>query len=114
MNIYRIFPVLWNDGICQKAQTVYGIDRAPSLTTFKTSCSARVKEDPASSWAEPTYQRLLPMPASSTCCYQPPSLNAVTWANLPAWLSYAQSIGYTLQIDFSKLKPYSDIYILGP
>ena len=113
-NIYRIFPVLWNDGICKQAQTVYAVDRAPPSSAFPTSCSNRVKEDPAYYWDAPNFQRLLPPPGAAGCCYQPPALNAVTWATLPAWLSYVQTVGYTLNIDFSRLKPYGDIYITGP
>lgn len=113
MNIYRIFPVLWNDGICKQAQTVYAIDRQPPSNTFATTCSQRVREDPASSWESPTFQRLRPPPDSTGCCYQPPTLDAVTWSTLPLWLSFVQSKGYTLNVDFSKLKPYSDIYIQG-
>jgi hypothetical protein len=114
-NIYRIFPVLWNDGICKQAQTVYACDRAPPPNTFATQCSSRPKEDPAYYWDNATFQRLLPPPDGGPgCCYQPASLNAVTWPQLPAWLSYVQSKGYTLNVDFSRLKPYSDLYISGP
>jgi hypothetical protein len=56
---------------------------------------------------------LLP-PTNCSGCYQPPSLNAVTWPMIPAWLSYAQTLGYTVTSDLSTLKPYSDIYINGP
>jgi hypothetical protein len=38
----------------------------------------------------------------------------VLWTTLPAWLSFAQSQGYTLTTELSTLKPYSDIYIRGP
>jgi hypothetical protein len=112
-NIYRIFPVLWNDGICKQAQTVYAIDRAPPPDTLRIACSSRVKEDPAYYWDSSTFQRLLP-PSTPGCCYQPEQLNAVTWSTLPAWLSYAQSTGYVLNVEFSRLKPFSDIYITGP
>lgn len=107
MNIYRIYPTLWNDGMCQLAQTVYAVDRAPPPNTFKTSCSARPKEDPAYYWDNQTFQRLLP-PG------QQPTYAAVTWPLLPVWLSYVQTLGYTLQTDLSALKPYKDIYIMGP
>ena len=114
-NLYRIFPVLWNDGICKQAQTVYAIDRAPTSNSFPTSCSHYVREDPAYYWTESggNFQRLLP-PTNPGCCYQPPVLNAVTWPVLPSWISYVQTIGYTVNTDFSKLKPYSDLYITGP
>lgn len=112
-NIYRIFPVLWNDGICRQAQTVYAIDRASPV--IPSSCSSYVREDPAYYWtnANGTFQRLLP-PTNCGTCYQPPMLNAVTWPGIPAWLSYIQTLGYSVTTDLSTLKPYSDIYITGP
>jgi len=113
-NIYRISPFLWNDGTCQLAQTVYAVDRQPPPNTFPTTCSRRPKEDPAYYYDTSTTQRLLPPPNTNGCCYQPPQLNAVTWSMIPAWLSYVQSVGYIVTSDLSKLKPYSDIYILGP
>ena len=103
--IYRIFPVLWNDGITKQAQTVYAIDRPTSL--LQTACSSRVKEDPAYYWDSSSFQRLLPQEPSQ-------QVNAVSWSTLPAWLSYAQSQGYTIKTDFTHLKPYSDVYISGP
>ena len=114
MSIYRIFPVLWNDGICTQAQTVYAIDRTPPSNTFSTCCSSRVKEDPAYYWDSSHFQRLLPPQGADNCCYQPALLNAVNWHMLPTWLSYAQTLGYTLNGELSRLKPYSDIYITGP
>jgi hypothetical protein len=113
-NIYRIFPVLWNDGICAQAATVYAIDRSGPV--IPTSCSHYVKEDPAYYWSGEgggNFQRILP-PRPPSGCYQPPALNAVTWPMLPAWLSYVQTLGYTVTSDLSKLKPYSDLYITGP
>jgi len=112
-NIYRIFPVLWNDGICKQAQTVYAIDRASPV--IPSSCSSYVREDPAYYWTNSNgnFQRLQP-PTNCGTCYQPPMLNAVTWGGIPAWLSYVQTLGYTLNTDLSVLKPYSDIYIQGP
>ena len=100
MNIYRIFPVLWNQDSCIQALTVYGIDRV--ATALPSCCSARVKEDPAYYWDSPMFQRLLN------------GTNAVQWTTLPAWISFAQTKGYTLTTDLSTLKPYSDIYISGP
>jgi hypothetical protein len=106
-NIYRIFPVLW------ESYTVYGIDRKPSV--IQTVCSTRVKEDPAYAWAGSTYQRLVPPPPQFTNGNSSMfEIQAITWNTLPTWLSYAQSVGYTINNDFSKLKPYSDIYITGP
>lgn len=113
-NIYRIFPVLWNDGICKQAETVYAIDRTSPL--IPTSCSHYVKTDPAYYWSDSVgsgnFQRLLPPQAGG--CYQPSALAAVTWSMLPTWLSYVQTLGYAITSDLSKVKPYSDIYLTGP
>jgi hypothetical protein len=106
-NVYRIFPVLWNDGICKNAQTVYAIDRGSS--SLSSVCASRVKEDPAYYWNASHFQRLT-LPASCGGGQN----ESVTWPTLPAWLSYALSQGYTMNIDYSTLKPYSDIYITGP
>lgn len=115
-NIYRIFPQLWSQGGCWQAQTVYGIDRQPPPNTFPTQCSARQQDDPSYWWAGNTFQRILPPPAefSQTCCYQSPSWNAVTWQTIPLWLSYVQSLGYTVTTDLSTITPFSSIYISGP
>jgi len=102
MNIYRIYPTLWNDGMCQLAQTVYAVDRQPPPNMFLTSCSARPKEDPAYYWDNQTFFRLVLQG------------RPVTWSSIPAWLSYVQTFGYTVQTDLSTLKPHKDIYINGP
>ena len=111
-NFYRIYPVLWTEAHCDQAQTVYAIDRSPN--TFRTSCSHRVKEDPAYYWDSPTFQRLLPPPQSSSCCYQPSDLNSVRWQCLPAWLSYIKTLGYEFQGELSSLQPMREFYIAGP
>jgi hypothetical protein len=105
--MYRISPVLWS--ISHKSMNVYAIDRAPAPNTFRVMCSSRVKEDPASQWDSPSFLRLLP-PENTSCS------EGVTWASLPAWLSWIQTFGYTLMAgtDLSRLKPYSDLYIIGP
>ena len=112
-NLYRIYPVLWNDGLCDQAQTVYAIDRQPPENTFPTCCSKRPKEDPAYYWDNPTFHRILPVPNSSAC-YQPVSLNSVRWSCLPRWISYIGSLGYVIQGDISSLNPLKDFYIIGP
>jgi hypothetical protein len=114
--VYRIYPTLWEGSGCSGAQTVYACDRAPPSDTFPTQCSQRPKEDPASTWDSPTFQRLLPPPDVSGCCYQPPGLNAVTWAALPAWISWIMGKGFTIQggYSLSQLKPHADLWILGP
>jgi hypothetical protein len=113
-SIYRIYPTLWDGSGCASGQTVYAIDRAPPPGTFATACSARPRADPASTWDSPTFQRILPPPNSSNGCWGP--IQAVTWSSLPAWLSYATGLGYTLSENTSlaKLKPYGDLYIVGP
>lgn len=109
-NLYRIYPVLWSEAICDQAQTVYAIDRCPN--TFRTACSHRVKEDPAYYWDGPTFVRLLsPM---NPGCYQPGDWNSVRWNNLPVWLSYVSTLGYTVQGEFSSLKPMREFFLLGP
>jgi hypothetical protein len=106
-NIYRIYPVLWTEAPCNQAQTVYAIDRSPN--TFPTACSTRVKEDPAYYWESPNFLRLLPQ-SSMNCC-QPTSYNAVTWQNMPSWLSYVRTLGYTVQGEW---KPMREFFIQGP
>jgi hypothetical protein len=111
-NLYRVYPTLW-DGQgngCFGGQTVYAIDRTPAA--IPTACSSRPRADPASTWDSPTFQRLLPPPGSPGCWG---NQNAVTWATLPAWISYIQTLGYTLAENTSlgKLKPYGDLYIVG-
>ena len=110
MNIYRIYPTLWEGTGCIGALTVYAIDRASA--SIPSSCSSRPRADPASSWDSPTFQRLLP-PANSGCGTNP---NAVTWSTLPAWISWVMTQGYTLSEGSSlmTLKPYGDLYIVGP
>jgi hypothetical protein len=114
--IYRIFPVLWEGPGCIGTQTVYGIDRPPAPGTFKTACSSRTREDPASSWDSPTFWRLLPAPDSVSGCCSPSGASSVTWPTLMTWISWIQTIGYSISpnTDMSRLKPYSDIYIVGP
>jgi hypothetical protein len=107
-NLYRVYPVLWDNN--QTSQTVYAIDRTPA--SIPTSCSSRPRADPACTWESPTFQRLLP-PTNVGCCV---NVNAVTWSSLPAWISYIQTLGYSLAENTSlgKLKPYGDLYIVGP
>jgi hypothetical protein len=107
MNIYRIYPTLWEGTGCVGSLTVYAIDRVAS--SIPSCCSTRPRADPASSWDSPTFQRLLPPQGCGT-------VNAVTWSTLPAWISWAMSQGYTLSEGSSlmTLKPYGDLYIVGP
>lgn len=114
-NIYRIYPTLWDGQGCVSGQTVYAVDRSPPPNTFPTACSARPRADPAASWDAPTFQRLLPPPGGGGYCWGA-GVQAVVWASLPAWISYVQGLGYTLSENTSlaKLKPYGDLYIVGP
>lgn len=113
--VYRIYPTLWEGSGCAGAQTVYACDRIPVNNTFSTQCSQRPKEDPAASWDSPTFQRLLP-PPDVNGCYQPASLNAVTWSSLPAWISWIFGKGFMIQggYSLSQLKPHTDIWIVKP
>jgi hypothetical protein len=110
-NLYRVYPTLWDGVGCSGGQTVYAIDRAPAA--IPTTCSSRPRADPASTWDSPTFQRLLPPPTATSCWG---SVNAVTWATLPAWISYIQPLGYSLAENTSlgSLKPYGDLWIVGP
>ena len=98
--MYRIFPVLWTEG--QESKMVYAIDR--SAPDIRSICSRREKEDPAYYWDAPIFQRLV-MPDSLAMG------NSVTWERLPAWLSYVQTLQYTVQTSLSSLAPYGDVYI---
>jgi hypothetical protein len=101
MNIYRIYPTLWEGTGCTGSITVYAIDRQSPL--IPSCCSSRPRADPASSWDSPTFQRILSYGT------------AVTWSTLPAWISWAMSQGYTLsEGSLTNLKPYGDLYIVGP
>ncbi len=117
-NIYRIYPTLWEGQGCVGGQTVYAVDRAPPAAGgFPTACSARPRADPASAWDSPTFQRLLPPAGSGWGSFGCGVAGAaVTWSTLPAWLSYVQGLGYVLAENTSlgKLKPYGDVYIVGP
>ncbi len=112
--MYRIFPALWEGIGCSGTATVYAIDRAPPTGTFPVGCSARPKEDPASTWEASTFTRLLwppdipnPLPTNpnSYCC--------VLWGQLPAWISWIGTLGYSLAPN-TKLSPNRDFYIIGP
>jgi hypothetical protein len=111
-NIYRVYPTLWDGQGCIGGQTVYAIDRAPPA--LPTYCSARPRADPAATWESPTFYRILPSPNTSSGCWG--GQQTVTWATLPAWISYAITLGYTLAENTSlrKLKPHDDLYIVGP
>lgn len=117
-NLYRLYPTLWNDGDgqCQQALTVYAIDCGIAKPLFPTACSRRPSEDPAYSWAAATFQRILP-PSSPGGLGSPGNygaLTSVSWSGLIGWIQSVAPLGYAIQGDLSKLKAYSDVYILGP
>jgi hypothetical protein len=103
-NLYRLTPTLWNDATYtnQQALTVYAVYGVNNSTLFTTTCARRPSADPAYSWDSPTFSALL---LSNT---------AVTWFSFIPWLQSVSSLGYTVQGDISRLKAYSDIYVMGP
>jgi hypothetical protein len=102
MNVYRIYPTLWNDGICKTALTVYAIDRTP--LAIPTACSRRPSKDPSYYWDAPIFQRLLPSESMNIVN------QAITWSTLPQWISFAIQQGYIIK---GEIKPNSDFYIEG-
>jgi hypothetical protein len=117
-NLYRLYPTLWNDGDgqCQQALTVYAVDCGIAKPLFPTACSRRPSEDPAYSWAAPTFQRILP-PSPPGGLGSPGNYGALTsvgWSGLIGWIQSVAPLGYVIQGDLSRLKAYSDVYILGP
>lgn len=113
---YRLFPVLWDSIPGRYSATVYGIDRMPDGPLAKfVSCTPRCKEDPAWWWAGPTYFRLV-MPAGITgCCMGPQDIkDAVVWAQLPSWISWAMSQGYSFgdNFSFAEISPSNDITLI--
>jgi hypothetical protein len=111
---YRISPVLWDNAPRQYTATVYGIDRMPEgpLSNYVTCCT-RCKDDPAYTWSGSTYFRLV-MPSNlGSCCTGPQDVgNAVVWATLPSWLSWAMSQGYTLGSSIDKIEPLKDFTLM--
>jgi hypothetical protein len=115
-NLYRLYPTLWNDGDgqYQQALTVYAIDCGSAAPLFPTACSRRPREDPVFFWGSPTFQRILPPSSSPGQPNVYGALTSVSWSGLIAWIQSVAPLGYTIQGDLSKLKAYSDVYILGP
>jgi len=99
MSLYRVSPFLWTQNPVTQALTVYSI--SPCGSDLPSACSARPQEDPAYYWDAPTLQRLL-MPNRS---------DPVTWSSLPTWIAFAESRGFTIVGNISKLTPYSEFYI---
>jgi hypothetical protein len=111
---YRLSPVLWNNIPGQTSATVYSIDRPPEgpLSQYAT-CAPRCSADPAYTWSGPIFNRII-MPYNLVSCQIPGIANSVVWENLPTWLMWAQSQGYTLpdNFQFSKIKPTDDLTLI--
>lgn len=116
MQYYRLSPVLWDSIPGQYTATVYSIDRMPEgpLQRYVT-CTARCKDDPAYWWAGSTFLRLVMPPGLTGCCSGPQDIrDAVVHVQLPTWISWALSQGYTVpdNFQFSKIKPSDDITLI--
>jgi hypothetical protein len=113
---YRISPVLWDSVPGQYTATVYSIDRIPEgpLRNYVT-CNARCKDDPAYWWAGSSFLRLVMPPDLRDCCAGPQNIaNGVVYAQLPSWISWATSQGYSLpdNFQFNKIRPTDDITLI--
>jgi len=113
---YRLTPVLWDSVPGRHTATVYGIDRMPEgpLSQYVTCCP-RCKDDPAWTWAGPVFLRLVMPDGVTGCCMGPQDIsNGVVWPQLPSWLSWAMSQGYSLADDFSfsKIGPMDEITLM--
>ena len=113
---YRLSPVLWDSVPGQHTATVYGIDRMPlgPLSAFVTCCS-RCKDDPAWFWAGAHFFRLVMPPGETGCCMGPQDIgNGVVWAQLPSWMSWAISNGYSFPdgFVFSKIGALDEITLI--
>ena len=113
---YRLMPVLWDSVPGQYTATCYGIDRMPEgpLADFVT-CVPRCRDDPAWTWAGPTFLRLRMPPGINACCMGPQDISdGVVWSLLPSWISWALEQGYSLSDDFSfnKLNPYDELTLI--
>jgi len=107
---YKISPNLWDAVPGRYAATVYGIDRMPDGPLAKyVTCCPRSKDDPAYYWAGPNFMRLVMPPGITGCCMGPQDIyDAVVWAQLPTWLTWARGQGYTFP-DLTKLNALDDI-----
>jgi hypothetical protein len=111
---YRLSPILWDNVPGKYTATVYGIDRMPDgpLAQYVRCCS-RCKDDPSYTWAGSTYFRLVMPPGLGSCCNGPQNIgDAVVWATLPTWLTWAESQGYTLADSIDKIDPLRDFTLI--
>jgi hypothetical protein len=95
---YRISPVLWDGIPGNNAATVYAIDRMPEgPLAASVVCTPRSMADPAHTWAGATFLRLAAPKELTNCCSGPYNVwDAIVWQKLPAWLSYVQGLGYSV------------------
>jgi len=108
-NLYRLSPVLWEgtaNGYCT-AQTVYAIDRIPPPLASFITCTTRDNSDPAAYWDSRQFNRLKSLDSYNV-------RGGITWFNLPGWLSFAATHGYTISPLTKELNPFADVYITGP
>ncbi len=118
MQVYRLTPVLWQrrgGDPQQSAWTVYAIDRTPAGALSSHVCvEARAPGDPVCAWEGSTWVRVrLPPDAGGGSCGGANTGDAVTWAKLPALLSWLLGNGYAL-LDSeaaSRATPTSDLWI---
>lgn len=111
---YRLSPVLWDSVPGRHTATVYGIDRIPEgpLANYVTCC-ARCKDDPAYTWAGPTFFRLVMPGDIGSCCSGPQDVgNGVVYSRLFTWLNWAFSQGYSLGGNIDNIGPLNDFTLL--
>jgi len=107
-NLYRLSPVLWEgQGSAAAAQTVYAIDRIPPPLSSFITCTTRDNSDPAAYWDARQFNKLKSLDPYNV-------RGGITWVNLPGWLSFAATYGYTVSPLTSELTPFKDVYITGP
>jgi len=108
-NLYRLSPVLWegSGNGYGTSQTVYAIDRVPPPLAAFITCTTRDTSDPAAYWDCRQFNRLKSLDPYNV-------RGGISWFNLPAWLSFAASYGYTVSPLTKELNPFTDVYIVGP
>ena len=105
MPLYRLSRhVIYRSG-CQQTDEVWGIDRAPPLTSgLSVRCAPRDTDED-----DPLRRR---------ACGSPLLLlhegDYVSWGMIWEWLSVAEAAGYEVISSFKKISPYSTIVIRGP
>jgi hypothetical protein len=117
MQVYRLSPTLWqrrSGDPQQSAWTVYGIDRPPAgpLAAY-VCCEPRPRCDPAATWDGATWFRLRLPQGAGAACADNGSGDGVTWAKLPALLSWMLANGYSLTQDvrLDQLAPGRDVWV---